>query len=159
MSAGRSRDRAAAEDAKFESPASTTRLAVDVGTAVIWFYRKSSFNDKCLVPGKCDPEVYLSGHQIKDVRTAEKLASLQKDQYFAITVSPGTYHFTAPNWAAGWFTVAAGARLVVKLGSGFVRKSVQIIPPDEARDDFKELKPVEPKNIFASRVSTISPFN
>jgi hypothetical protein len=107
------------------------------------------FQSHCPQRGPQDvPTIYSRGRA---------LAKLAKGQYFSISVPAGTYYFSFNEKSElgkeSWVTVIPGQRAFFKV------RYTQIKPmgPDEALDDFKNLKPIEPENVRSPDVLTKGP--
>jgi len=134
--------------------------------ATVWVYRQ--FSDPF-----ANPYVYSASQRIQVYPTTannvEKLAQLHNGQFFAMSLPPGKYYFSF-----GYSMVARkggvpqqveinlkpGVRVFLKLTRiGSNETLLTLVDSDQATEDFKKLKPVDPKDIHNSGVGTTRPFN
>jgi hypothetical protein len=117
----------------------------DSTPATIWLYRPKSLTDSSF-----NPTIYSRG---------SALAKLEKGQFFALSVPPGTYYFSftdnpKPGQEA-WVTVASGQRAFFKVRY----RQIKPVGPDEAAKDFRSLRPIEGSNVRNSGVLAKGPFD
>lgn len=149
ISLGRTRDRAAADDVKFETPRAPVITNSDRTPATVWVYRT---RNNMLSDRWADPTFYFCG--------GEKLARVAKNEFFAVSLPQGKHCLTVdgPNGVAFWVLVEWGEHAFVK--DLWFKEILGTADSDQAAKDFgnKELKPVQSKNVFSPKVLTTAPF-